>query len=393
MNRRTISISSQSVYPGLQRNYDYWWGHNMVGGSLFGGGAWAWTTCHEAAAARLSGRVGRGGAPAAVGAPRPTPAAGWRSSPATWRASLPSCATRRARRRYWVDRGTIQEAINSRCGMTRRGFYYDLNTDGSFVSEKSYAGLVPLIAGVVPPERVPRHAGALRDENEFLSPAGIRSLSAASPMYLPGTAGKDVNSNWRGPVWLPINYLLIDALTEVDPSLAEDVRDRVVNKVETDWRATGRLHEFFDGDTGGGLGADENAGWTALVANLIRDSVARRHPPMPRDADTPGQLRGMPRRAPCWPCSRAARDLKRATPWSSFAPPTSRRPRQGSRRTARRPRPHRTTRHERRLAKDLWRNRQTCQSGWPRQRPPFPSSSRSRSSWPISSGKRAPRYT
>ena len=91
-------------------------------------------------------------------------------------------------------------------------------------------------------------------------------------MYQPATAGQGVNSNWRGPVWVPINYLLIEALNDVDPSLAEDVRDRVVNNVEADWRATGRLHEFFDGDTGRGLGADEKAGWTALVANLIREA-------------------------------------------------------------------------------------------------------------------------
>jgi hypothetical protein len=41
--------------------------------------------------------------------------------------------------------------------------------------------------------------------------------------------------------------------------------------VEADWRATGRFHEYFDGDTGAGLGADEQTGWTALVANLIAE--------------------------------------------------------------------------------------------------------------------------
>ena len=70
---------------------------------------------------------------------------------------------------------------------------------------------------------------------------------------------------------MPINYLLIEELNDVDPSLAEDVRARVVNSVEADYLQTGRLHEFFDGDTGKGLGADEHAGWTALVANLIHE--------------------------------------------------------------------------------------------------------------------------
>jgi glycogen debranching enzyme len=149
------------------------------------------------------------------------------------------------------------------------------------VAHKSYSGLVPFIAGVVPPERVPSVLSALHDPAEFLSPAGIRSLSADSSLYEPDTAGKGINANWRGPVWLPINYLLVEALTDVDPSLAEDVRDRVVNSVEADWRATGRIHEFFDGDSALGLGSDENAGWTALVASLIHDAWPAAPPPAP----------------------------------------------------------------------------------------------------------------
>ena len=70
----------QSVYPGLQRNYDYWWSHNMVGGSLFTGGFLGMDN------------LPRGDS----GAPRPTRAAGWHSSRATWRASLQSCAIRPA---------------------------------------------------------------------------------------------------------------------------------------------------------------------------------------------------------------------------------------------------------------------------------------------------------
>ena len=130
----------------------------------------------------------------------------------------------------------------------------------------------PVVDVEFPAGKLPRILNALHDPQEFLSPAGIRSLSADSTDYLPADGGKGVNSNWRGPVWVALNYLLIDALNDVDPSLGEDVRDRLVNSVEADWHATGRLHEFFNGDTGTGLGADENAGWTALVANLIRES-------------------------------------------------------------------------------------------------------------------------
>src|SRR4051794_5555453 len=98
--------------------------------------------------------------------------------------------------RYWVDRGTIEEAINTHLWDEQTGFYYDLNADGSFVLHKSYSGLVPIIAGVVPPQRVPRILAALHDPKEFLSPGGIRSLSADSSMYTPGLAGAGVNSNW-----------------------------------------------------------------------------------------------------------------------------------------------------------------------------------------------------
>jgi len=111
---------------------------------------------------------------------------------------------------------------------------------------------------------------ALRDEAQFLSPAGIRSLSADSPLYLPATAGAGINSNWRGPVWLPINYLLVRALDEIDPAFADDLRNRLVSAVERDWQATDRFHEYFDGDTGTGLGADSQS-WTMVVANLIAE--------------------------------------------------------------------------------------------------------------------------
>jgi glycogen debranching enzyme len=175
-----------------------------------------------------------------------------------------------ASERYWTDRGRIQDAINERLWDEETGFYYDLGREGRFIRHKSYSGLVPLIAGVVPDGRIPAVLSALRDESQLLSPAGIRSMSADSPLYLPASAGPGINANWRGPVWLPLNYLLVRALAEIDPSLSEDLRNRLVSAVEADWQATGRFHEFFDGDTGAGLGADSQS-WTMVVANLIAE--------------------------------------------------------------------------------------------------------------------------
>ena len=164
------------------------------------------------------------------------------------------------------------------------------------------------------------------DEDEFLSPYGIRSLSKVhkdhpfvlneqgtsfTVRYDPGESTSNMfggNSNWRGPVWMPMNYLIIEALRRFhtyygddfrveyptrsgeDFSLAE-IADRLQERLIALFRkdASGQrpsrkhptrtgsvggddlllFHEFFDGDTGRGLGASHQTGWTALVINLL----------------------------------------------------------------------------------------------------------------------------
>ncbi len=173
------------------------------------------------------------------------------------------------------------------------------------------------------------------DPDEFLSPHGIRSLSRehlAKPvnLTLPGGIEASIdyepaesrtgifggNSNWRGPVWFPINYLLIEALQtfhhyhgekfqvempagsgnfrELD-DLARDLADRLAGLFLRD--ADGRrpvlgvdarlqpdpawidripFYEYFDGDNGRGAGASHQTGWTALVAKLLEQTARRR---------------------------------------------------------------------------------------------------------------------
>jgi hypothetical protein len=164
------------------------------------------------------------------------------------------------------------------------------------------------------------------DEAEFLSPHGIRSLSAAHREgivvdiagsehrieYEPGESRTPMfggNSNWRGPVWFPTNALLVEALFILDEfhrggislsvptgsgvrvtagQAARDLAGRLSTlflpgpdgarpadgkRIEsTDsprWREHVTFSEYFDGDTGEGLGASHQTGWTALVAVLI----------------------------------------------------------------------------------------------------------------------------
>jgi hypothetical protein len=241
------------VYPALQRHYDYWWQAHGVEGALF-----------------HAGFLGMDNLPRSARRAQ-ADASAWMAFFARDMARIASeLHDGPASERYWTDRGRIQDAINEQLWDEETGFYYDLGRDGGFVRHKSYSGLVPLIAGVVPAGRIPAILAALHDEAQLLSPAGIRSLSADSPLYLPATAGQGINSNWRGPVWVPLNYLLIEALAEVDPSFADDLRGRLVGAVERDWQASGRFHEFFDGDTGAGLGADAQS-WTMVVANLIAE--------------------------------------------------------------------------------------------------------------------------
>jgi hypothetical protein len=165
------------------------------------------------------------------------------------------------------------------------------------------------------------------DENEFLSPYGIRSLSRIHEKhpfvfqtnghehrvsYIPGDSDSAMfggNSNWRGPVWFPMNYLLIESLERYDEfygdsfkvecptgsgimmtlgEVAIELMKRLVRLFLPDaqgnrpchggdaryrddehWKDLLLFHEFFHGETGRGLGASHQTGWTALVAKLI----------------------------------------------------------------------------------------------------------------------------
>jgi hypothetical protein len=275
----------------------------------------------------------------------------------------------------------IAEAMNQLGGVglwdEEDGFYYDhLHADGRDIPlrVRSLVGLVPLIAveildqdtldrlpafskrmrwflenrrdltrqiacmsahggrrllAIPARDRLERLLRYLLDENEFLSPYGIRSLSrihASRPFvyslegqrldvtYVPAESTTSIfggNSNWRGPVWFPLNHLLVEALERYHhfygddllvelptgsgrrvnlQDAAQDIRRRLASLFLPD--ASGRrpahgddrcyaddphfrdlvlFYEYFHGDTGRGCGASHQTGWTALVAAAIQE--------------------------------------------------------------------------------------------------------------------------
>ena len=191
------------------------------------------------------------------------------------------------------------------------------------------------IIGLVNQERLRRILTRMLDENEFLSPFGIRALSRRHldhpyifhvngteyrVQYLPAESDSGMfggNSNWRGPIWMPVNALIIRALLsyylyygdnfkiecptgsgrlvnlfEVSEEIARrltsiflrdgDGRRPVyggTEKFQSDphWRDHILFYEYFHGDNGAGLGASHQTGWTGLVAKLI-ELFGRLHP-------------------------------------------------------------------------------------------------------------------
>ncbi|MGA8158654.1 MAG: glucosidase [Rhodoplanes sp.] len=168
----------------------------------------------------------------------------------------------------------------------------------------------------------------LLDEEQFLSPFGVRSVSkiherhrdlgvlpgvgTAMIEYVPGESNSGLfggNSNWRGPIWLPVNYMLIQSIEKFHRFLGDEftvavpcldnrrltlngvanlLAERVANlyrrngdgivpamqsqppfRADPHWRDLLLFYEYFHAETGQGLGASHQTGWTGLIANLV----------------------------------------------------------------------------------------------------------------------------
>ena len=192
-------------------------------------------------------------------------------------------------------------------------------------------GAQRLLLSVARPAQLERLFAKLFDESEFLSPHGLRALSAyhrdhpyqfdaegyqSSIDYEPAESTTSMfggNSNWRGPIWMPVNYLVVESLEryhrfygadlEIEyPTgsgkrltldlIVADLQDRLISlftrdengrracfggteKMQTDpaWKDNLIFSEYFHGDNGAAIGAFHQTGWTGLIADVIR----RRH--------------------------------------------------------------------------------------------------------------------
>ena len=186
------------------------------------------------------------------------------------------------------------------------------------------------LLAIVDRDKLRRVLKIMLDEREFLSPYGIRALSRVhldQPYkiqvngmehrvdYEPAESSSGLfggNSNWRGPIWFPVNYLIIESLQKFHHYLGDDYKVECPTgsgKMMTLWEVAAELsrrlsriflcdsdgrrpvyggmekfqsdphwqdhvlfHEYFHGDSGAGIGASHQTGWTGLVAKLLQQS-------------------------------------------------------------------------------------------------------------------------
>ncbi|MEP7323927.1 MAG: glucosidase [Saprospiraceae bacterium] len=190
-----------------------------------------------------------------------------------------------------------------------------------------------ILLSLVPKDRLEKLLNAMLNEQEFLSPSGIRAISKIHEhgyylningeqfglKYEPAESSSGLfggNSNWRGPIWMPMNYLLIQALREFGSfykesftvsapgqtqgrndlnQVADDLSQRLISIFEADEQGARKVfgdqsiyredphfkdlvlfYEYFHGDTGSGVGASHQTGWTGLIADLISTVAERR---------------------------------------------------------------------------------------------------------------------
>ena len=225
-----------------------------------------------------------------------------------------------------------QELVDALPGFKKRLLWFienrpELRHNVTTAADKD--GRTRRLLSIVSPDRLPRVLRVMLDEREFLSPYGIRALSQfhRDHPYVLAVDGHEYrvdyqpaesdsglfggNSNWRGPVWFPLNFLLVESLQKFHHffgdqlrvecptgsgrradlwEVATDLSRRLIRiflrdpdrravygaqrKFQADphWRDLIQFYEYFHGDNGAGIGASHQTGWTGLVGKLIEQS-------------------------------------------------------------------------------------------------------------------------
>ncbi len=246
-----------------------------------------------------------------------------------------------------------QKTIDRMPGFKKRFDWFvanrpDLAQHISCADMRERKGSVLRLLAIPSRERLVRVLRYMLDENEFLSDYGIRSLSRYhldNPFvlradgrewrvsYESGESRSGIfggNSNWRGPIWYPTTYLLVEALERYHhfygnslkvecpvgsgrmltlQEVSEEISRRMAKIFYKDtdgmrpwqngdtrfrddphWRDLTLFYEYFDGDTGRGIGANHQTGWTALVSRLIEDDAYTRAKAGEKQAPPPENL-------------------------------------------------------------------------------------------------------
>jgi hypothetical protein len=227
----------------------------------------------------------------------------------------------------------------------------DLAKHITYMSSQDHDGHTHRLLAIPSRDRLERVLRTMLDEREFLSPYGLRAMSRIhrdQPLvehidgqeyrveYVPGESTSALfggNSNWRGPIWMPLNYLIVEALERYHHfygdgfrvecptgsghvmnlrEVAQEIGRRLSSLFLADakgrrpchgderryaedphWRNLVLFHEYFDGDNGRGCGASHQTGWTALVVRLI-EKMARARGGAPGAALGTGESQSVP---------------------------------------------------------------------------------------------------
>lgn len=177
--------------------------------------------------------------------------------------------------KYGAQAAELSNAIDEHCWNEKIGMYCNVfPKDGSQLVLRAWTGLVPVLLGLVKPERIEQviRTNIIREEH-FLRAAGLASVAASEPLYnnaMRGLYGRAIVSNWQGPVWVLSTGLAVRCLMrEGFKKEAQELSIRMINTLYRDIESNGTMHENYHADTGEPLWAPQFMSWNILALELL----------------------------------------------------------------------------------------------------------------------------